>query len=306
MASRPETLEAPVAFPERRQPRPAWIDITVRLVREKPLGLIGAVIVLAMFCMGVFADILAPYPFDEPHYNDSLQPSNLHYLLGTDFLGRDLLSRLIHGARVSLLVGLCAVALGTVLSGSIGITSGYFGGKFDTLVQRFIDAWMSFPPLLLLLFIMSIIGPGALNVILVLGLIAIRESRVLRGSVLSVKVSPFVDAARVAGASDLRILWVHILPNVMAPIIILSTSRLGAVILIQASLSFLGFGIPPPFPDWGRMLGLESRLYMQQAPWLALWPGVFLSLSVFGWNVFGDALRDLLDPRMRGAGRMTF
>ena len=286
----------------RRRGRSPWADLVVRLVREKPLGLLGAVIVLLMGIMGIFADVLAPYPYDQPHYDDSLQASSLQYLLGTDFLGRDLLSRLIHGARVSLLVGLGAVGIGTFLSSAIGITSGYFGGRFDTVVQRFIDAWMSFPPLLFLLFVMSIIGPGTLNVVVVLGLVAIRESRVLRGSVLSVKESTYVDAARVVGASHARILASHVLPNVMAPIIILATSRLGAVILIQASLSFLGFGIPPPFPDWGRMLGLESRLYMHQAPWLAIWPGVFLSLAVFGWNVFGDALRDLLDPRLRGAG----
>lgn len=300
--ARQEALAAPVADVVRPHARSPWLDGIVRLVREKPLGLVGAVIVLLMGFMGVFADVIAPYPYDQPHYDDSLQPASLQYLLGTDFLGRDLLSRLIHGARVSLLVGLGAVAIGTVLSAGIGITSGYFGGKFDTIVQRFIDAWMSFPPLLFLLFVMSILGPGTLNVIVVLGLVAIRESRVLRGSVLSVKESTYIDAARVIGADNARILASHILPNVMAPIIILATSRLGAVILIQASLSFLGFGIPPPFPDWGRMLGLESRLYMHQAPWLAIWPGIFLSLAVFGWNVFGDALRDILDPRLRGAG----
>lgn len=291
------TTAAPSEATSRRRPLP-W-ELTVRLVREKPLGLIGALIVLVMTLMGIFADILAPYPYDQPHYEDSLLPPSWNYLLGTDFLGRDLLSRLIHGARVSLLVGLGAVTLGTLLSSTVGITCGYFGGKFDTVVQRFVDAFMSFPPLLFLLFVMSILGPGAVNVILVLGLVAIRESRVLRGAVLSTKENTFLDAARASGAKPARILLAHILPNVMAPIIILATSRWGGVILAQASLSFLGYGVPPPFPEWGRMLGSESRVYMQQAPWLAIFPGVFLSSAVFGWNIFGDALRDLLDPRLR-------
>ena len=228
--------------------------------------------------------------------------SSFSHILGTDYLGRDLFSRLVHGARVSVVVALGAVALGSVLAGFIGITSGYIGGKYDMIVQRMVDAWMSVPPLLFLLFIMSIVDPSIFNVTLVLGLVAIRESRVLRGSVLSLKGQAFIEAARVNGASLARILIRHILPNVMVPIIILASLRLGQVILIEASLSFLGYGVPPPFPSWGRMLSSESRTYMQLAPWLAIWPGVFLSLAVFGWNVLGDALRDLLDPRMRGTG----
>ncbi len=285
-----------------RKPRHILLVLATRLVREKPLGFAGALIVLLMLFMAVFAGVLAPYPYDEPHYDDSFVNSSLSYPLGTDYLGRDLLSRLIHGARLSIVIAMGSVALGTLFSSVTGITSGYFGGKFDTLVQRFVDAWMSFPPLLLLLFMMSILGPGRLNVILVLGLVAIRESRVLRGSVLSIKENVYVEGARAVGCSSLRILLFHIMPNVLVPIIILASLRLGAVILIEAALSFLGYGVPPPFPSWGRMLSTESRIYMVQAPWLAIWPGVFLSAAVFGWNVLGDALRDLLDPRMRGAG----
>ena len=285
-----------------RKARGGVVGLTVRLFREKPLGAIGAVIVMIMLMMAVFADWIAPYPYDEPHFADALQGSSLNYLLGTDFIGRDLFSRLVHGARVSIVVALGSVALGSVLAALIGITSGYMGGKFDTLTQRLVDAWMSVPPLLLLLFVMSILGPSTLNVTLVLGLVAIRESRVLRGAVLALKEQPFVEAARVNGATTLRILALHVLPNVMVPIIILASLRLGQVILIEASLSFLGYGVPPPFPSWGRMLSSESRSYMEIAPWLAIWPGVFLSLTVFGWNVLGDALRDLLDPRMRGTG----
>ena len=296
----PQRMPAAGRLP--RKARGGVVGLTVRLFREKPLGAIGAVIVMIMLMMAVFADWIAPYPYDEPHFADALQGSSLNYLLGTDFIGRDLFSRLVHGARVSIVVALGSVALGSVLAALIGITSGYMGGKFDTLTQRLVDAWMSVPPLLLLLFVMSILGPSTLNVTLVLGLVAIRESRVLRGAVLALKEQPFVEAARVNGATTLRILALHVLPNVMVPIIILASLRLGQVILIEASLSFLGYGVPPPFPSWGRMLSSESRSYMEIAPWLAIWPGVFLSLTVFGWNVLGDALRDLLDPRMRGTG----
>ena len=285
-----------------RRARGGFIGLMTRLFTEKPLGAVGAVIVMIMLLMAIFANWIAPYPYDEPHFSDALQGSSLSYLLGTDFIGRDLFSRLVHGARVSIVVALGSVALGSILAALIGITSGYMGGKFDTLAQRLVDAWMSVPPLLLLLFVMSILGPSTLNVTLVLGLVAIRESRVLRGAVLALKEQPFVEAARVNGATTLRILTRHVLPNVMVPIIILASLRLGQVILIEASLSFLGYGVPPPFPSWGRMLSSESRTYMEIAPWLAIWPGVFLSLTVFGWNVLGDALRDLLDPRMRGTG----
>ncbi len=294
--------ENPLRRVFRLSARGGFTGLVARLFTEKPLGAIGAVIVLIMLIMAMFANWIAPYPFDEPHFSDSLQGSSLTYFLGTDFLGRDLFSRLVHGARVSIVVALGSVALGSVLAALIGITSGYMGGKYDTIVQRLVDAWMSVPPLLLLLFVMSILGPSPLNVTLVLGLVAIRESRVLRGSVLALKEQPFVEAARVNGATTLRILVRHILPNVMVPIIILASLRLGQVILIEASLSFLGYGVPKPFPSWGRMLSSESREYMEIAPWLAIWPGVFLSLTVFGWNVLGDALRDLLDPRLRGAG----
>jgi peptide/nickel transport system permease protein len=255
-----------------------------------------------MITMAAFAPWIAPYPFDEPHYSNSLEGSSPAFIMGTDFLGRDLFSRLVYGARVSITVAVGSVLLGSLLAGILGITSGYIGGRYDTIVQRAVDAWMSVPPLLFLLFIMSILGPSALNVTIVLGLVAIRESRVLRGSVLSIKENAYIEAARINAASTGRILWQHVLPNVMVPIIILASLRLGQVILIEASLSFLGYGVPAPFPSWGRMLSSESRNYMETAPWLAIWPGVFLSLTVFGWNVLGDALRDLLDPRMRGTG----
>ena len=293
------------AFRVARQPWvagwPAWLRHVTRFVRTKPLGAVGAALVLASVVMAAFADVLAPYPYDTPNYAVALEGPSLAHPLGTDFLGRDQLSRLIHGARVSIFVVVGAVGVGTLLSALIGIVSGYVGGRTDMVIQRLVDAWMSVPPVLFFLFIMAIIGPGITNMIFVLGLVAIRESRVLRGAVLAVKENTYVEAARVVGCGHARILLRYILPNVMVPIIILATLRAGTVILLEASLSFLGYGIPPPNPSWGRMLSYESRTYMLDAPWLAIWPGVFLSLTVFGWNVLGDALRDVLDPRLTGS-----
>jgi len=262
-------------------------------------------IVVLSVILAIFADVIAPYGFETPDYGATLQGPSVAHIMGTDFLGRDLFSRLVHGARVTIVVIVGAVGLGTVISSVLGVCSGYFGGRVDAIVQRFVDAWMSIPPVLFFLFIMAIIGPSVQNMIFVLGLLAIRESRVVRSSVLSVREHTYVEAARAVGASHMRILLLYVLPNVMVPIIILTTLRAGAVVLLEATLSFLGYGIPPPFPAWGRMLSAESRTYMLDAPWLAIWPGVFLSLTVFGWNVLGDALRDLLDPRLQGTGGRT-
>jgi peptide/nickel transport system permease protein len=301
------SIAQPLALPTRRirTPRPWPVDLVVQLATRKPLGFFGFLIVALSVILAVFADVIAPYGFETPDFGATLQAPSSTHIMGTDFLGRDLFSRLVHGARVTIVVIIGAVGLGTVISSVLGVCSGYFGGRVDAIVQRFVDAWMSIPPVLFFLFIMAIIGPSVQNMIFVLGLLAIRESRVVRASVLSVREHTYVEAARAVGASHLRILLLYVLPNVMVPIIILTTLRAGAVVLLEATLSFLGYGIPPPFPAWGRMLSAESRTYMLDAPWLAIWPGVFLSLTVFGWNVLGDALRDLLDPRLQGTGGRT-
>jgi peptide/nickel transport system permease protein len=299
------TIAQPFSLSGRpaRVARPWAIDLLVQLATRKPLGFFGAIIVATSVVLAILADVIAPYSFDAPDYGATLQGPTMAHIMGTDFLGRDLFSRLVHGSRVTIVVIVGAVGLGTVVSGLIGICSGYFGGRFDAILQRFVDAWMSIPPVLFLLFAMAIVGPSIQNMIVVLGLLAIRESRVIRAAVLSIRDAAFVDAARVIGCSHRRILLLHILPNVIVPIIILTTLRAGTVVLLEATLSFLGYGIPPPFPAWGRMLSAESRTYKFDAPWLAIWPGIFLSLTVFGWNVLGDALRDLLDPRLKGVGR---
>ncbi|MBI2917568.1 MAG: ABC transporter permease [Chloroflexi bacterium] len=278
----------------------------MRLVREKPLGVVGAVIVLVMALLALFANWVSPFGYHETHYSDALVGPNSTYLLGTDYLGRDQLSRIIYGARISMVVALAAVSLGTIYEVLIGLPSAYFGGKLDAIVQRFVDAFMAFPALLIMLVVSSILGPGLLNIIVVLSIFGVSSSRVIRGAALAVKENVYVEAAKALGCSHLRIMLRYILPNVMAPIIIVATLRFGQVILTESTLSFLGYGIPPPFPSWGRMLSEESRLYMYRAPWLAIWPGVALTSAVWGFNVFGDAIRDLLDPRMRGGGAGRF
>ena len=275
----------------------------VRLAKEKPLGTASGIIVLILILVAIFADILAPYPYDEIHLEDILQGSSAQYLLGTDYVGRDFLSRILYGARLSLTVGLAATALNVVVAVLVGGTSGFLGGKLDLAVQRFVDAWMAFPGLLLLLTIMSIAGRGLLQIILVLGIAGgIGGSRVLRGAVIDIRENDYFQAAESIGSSKWRTLIRHVLPNIAAPIIIIFSINIGGVIISEASLSFLGFGLPAKIPSWGGMLSREGRVYMEQAPWLALWPGLCLTITVYSLNMLGDAVRDLLDPRLRGGG----
>lgn len=296
---------------EVRKKRPLLLDVLVRLVREKPLGTIGGVIVLILLFTGVFADIawmglpnigLAPYGENEiVSMMDRLQGPSAKYWLGTDNLGRDILSRIIYGARISMYVGLGAATMGTLISLLIGMVSGYLGGKADIIIQRFVDAWMCFPPLFIILTVMAVIGQGIPQIILVLGaMYGIGGSRTVRSAVIGIKENVYVEAARSVGSPTSTILLRHILPNIMAPLIIVFTIRLGAAILAEATVSFLGFGIPAPAPSWGGMLSGSGRRYMLKNPWMTLWPGLALAMVVYGVNVLGDALRDILDPRLRG------
>ena len=273
----------------------------VRLWREKPLGAVGGVVMLALILVAIFADVLAPFPFDEVNLRALLQRPSAEHLMGTDQLGRDFLSRNIHGARISMLVGMAATTLNVIVAVLIGGTSGFLGGKWDLAVQRFVDAWMAFPGLLLLLTIMSLVGQGLLQLILVLGVTGgVVASRLVRGAVIGVKENDYLQAATATGSTRMAALLRHVLPNVAAPIIVVFSINIGAVIITEASLSFLGFGLSPEIPSWGSLLSRDGRKYMEQAPWLALWPGLCLTLTVYSLNMFGDALRDLLDPRLRG------
>ncbi len=289
---------SPIREPKRRG---RFVDFFSRLLKEKPLGTFCGMIVLLFMVVALFADVLAPYGYMEVHMEDMLQGPSAQYLLGTDHIGRDLFSRLIHGARLSLIVGLAATTLNIVVAVLIGGISGFLGGKLDLAVQRFVDAWMAFPGLLLLLTIMSIVGRGLPQIIVVLGITGgIVGSRTVRGAVIGIKENDYFLAARAVGIPTRQILIRHVLPNIMAPLIIIFSINIGGVIVAEASLSFLGFGLPPKVPSWGAMLSQEGRQYMESAPWLALWPGLCLTLVVFSLNMFGDALRDLLDPRLKG------
>ncbi len=282
--------------------RSYWWDVIVRLVRHKPLGLIGAIIVLVMTLAAIFAPLIAPYDYTEIVASERLKPPSATYFFGTDNAGRDMFSRILFGARISLRVGLSSVLISTTAATLIGVVSAYFGGWFDTILQRFVDAMQALPGLVLVLTIMAVLGSGVNNVILAIAIGAsVSGSRVIRGAALSVKAQPYIEAARTLGAGDLRIIVQHVLPNVMAPAITLASIGLGAAILAESSLSFLGLGVPPDVPTWGGMLAGSGRRWMLQAWWLAFFPGFVLSLAVFGFNMLGDALRDLLDPRLRGA-----
>ena len=294
-------IPSAVSEPKRRS---RLADFFIRLVREKPLGTISGIIILILIFVAVLADVIAPYPYTERHLPDRLQGSSTQYFLGTDHLGRDLLSRLIVGTRISLTVGLAATTINVLVAVLLGGTSGFLGGKLDLGVQRFVDAWMAFPGLLLLLTIMTIVGQGLFQIIVVLGIAGgIGASRVVRGAVIGIKEKDYFLAARATGSPGTATLIRHVLPNIVAPVIIIFSITVGGVIIAEASLSFLGFGLPITVPSWGGMLSREGRQYMEIAPWLALFPGLALTITVYCFNMFGDAMRDLLDPRLRGAER---
>ena len=272
-----------------------------KMLRDKPLGGVGGLVfALFLFC-GIFAGLLAPYGMNETNMQRVLEAPSLAHWMGTDHIGRDVFSRILYGAQLSVIIGFLAAGLATVISIILGVLTGYFGGKIDMLIQRFVDSWMTFPDLVLLIVVVSVIGPGVSQIIIVLGcLYGIAGSRIIRGSTITVRENMYTHAAQSMGAHTLHVLCFHVLPNVMPVVIVLFTTRVGAVILAEAGLSFLGLGTPPPAPTWGSMLSGGGRTYMYVGPWLALAPGIALTIVVYSINVYGDALRDMLDPRMRG------
>ena len=294
----PPAHTATVSEPRRRG---AVASFFIRLVKEKPLGTASGIVIFFLILVAIFGGQFSPYPYNEIHLIDRLQSASAKYLLGTDQAGRDLLSRLIFGARISVLVGLTVTTISIVISTVIGGVSGFVGGKFDLVVQRFVDAWMAFPGLLLLLTMIAVVGKGLLQIILVLGISGgIGGARIIRSAVIGIKENVYFDVAEAVGSPRWRSLLRHVVPNITPVIIISFSTSIGGVIMALASLGFLGFGLPPNIPDWGGMLSRDGRKYMELAPRLALWPGLCLTVTIYCLNMFGDAVRDLLDPRLRG------
>lgn len=295
---RVDDLTAPSRVTPRRRSKTRRL---ATLARRKPLGAMGAGLMLLLVLVALLAPLLAPHdPYESISGARLLAPSFSHPM-GTDNLGRDLLSRIIYGARISLMIGVLAGALGTLGGLVVGLVSGYAGGWVDNLIQRIVDSLMAFPGLILALALVATLGPSLRNVMIAIAVGAVpNTSRVIRGAVLAAKQEDYVSAARALGAPGWRIAVRHIVPNVMAPVLILASVGFGVSIIAEASLSFLGLGAQPPTPSWGVMLSGPSRRFMTDAPWMAIFPGLAISLVIFGINVFGDALRDILDPRLRG------
>jgi peptide/nickel transport system permease protein len=280
--------------------RGGWLRAALDFTRQRPLGAIGAFIIAFMVVLAAGAGWLAPYDPLETDYGAMLAAPSAAHWLGTDAFGRDVLSRIIYGSRTALMVGLGASLLGATLGSLIGVASAYFGGRIDLVVQRLMDVVFAFPVIILALAVVAVLGTGAGNVILAIAAPMVpRCARVVRASALAVREMPYVDAARASGFGHGRIILRHMLPNVMAPILIMATAFLGEAILLEASLSFLGLGVQEPVAAWGLMLRGAAVQFAESAPWMAIFPGLAISLGVFGFNLFGDSLRDALDPRLR-------
>ena len=275
-------------------------EVVLRFVRTKPLGAAGALIILGMLFVAVFARALAPYdPYTGDYAVQFSRPSAEHWL-GTDEFGRDVLSRLMYGARIALFVGFTASFAGCTIGGLVGVLSAYWGGKADLLIERLMDILLAFPQLILALAIASILGPAVPNVVIAVAIPIIpRAARVVRATALAIKENQYVEAVHALGATQPRVILQHIVPNVVAPYIIMVTAQLGGAILAEAALSYLGLGAAEPTPSWGLMLSGSAPSYAEKAPWIALFPGMAISLGVFGFNLFGDSLRDALDPKLR-------
>jgi peptide/nickel transport system permease protein len=273
--------------------REAWY-----YARRYPLGVAGGIILIVFVLTAIFANVVAPFDPLSTNARASLAPPSSTYLMGADVMGRDILSRMIHGARISLAVALGATIIGSGLGAMLGLASGYLGGWFDLITQRVAEIMQSLPLLVMALVITASLGPSLINTIVAIAIPLIPNvARVIRANVLSLRELNYVEAARAVGMGQARIALVHVFPNTLAPLIVLATAQLGSTILTEASLSFLGLGVPEPYPSWGRMLSESAAEYIRSAPWLVIFPGIAISLVVFGANLFGDALRDVLDPR---------
>jgi peptide/nickel transport system permease protein len=299
MATNVEVTHAPATA--ELAPRLTVVESIVTFVRKKPLGAAGGVIILVMLGAALLANVIAPYdPYHGDYGAQFVRPDGDHWF-GTDEFGRDVFTRILFGARIALFVGFTASLAGCTIGGLLGVTSAYVGGKVDLLLERLMDILLAFPQLILALAVASILGPAVQNVVIAVAIPIIpRAARVVRATALSVKENVYVEAVSALGASHRRVVLQHILPNVLAPYIIMVTAQLAGAILAEAALSYLGLGAAEPTPSWGLMLSGSAASYAEKAPWMALFPGIAISLAVFGFNLFGDSLRDALDPKLRG------
>ena len=278
----------------------SWFNVGLNLIRKQPLAAAGGFIVLVMILMAIFAEVITVFDPTANALEYMLVPPDDMFFLGTDQFGRDVLTRIIYGARTALTVGFTAALIGSTAGLVIGVASAYFGGMFDLIVQRIVDVVMAFPLIVLALAVVATLGPGTQNVIIAILIPFIPQcARVVRSNALAIREIPYVDAARALGYSNTRIIMRHMIPNVMAPYLIMLTSFLGQAILLEASLSYLGMGVQEPTPAWGLMLQGGAEEFAESAPWVAIWPGLAITLAVFGFNLFGDGVRDTLDPKLR-------
>lgn len=299
-------VQADADFEELTEKKP-WHWRAMDMARRQPLAATGFAIIVVMILMAVFADYLTAFPAEDNDLEYMLaEPGTVHgstgltFLLGADQFGRDLLTRIIYGARTALFVGFTCAIVGATLGLVLGVASAFFGGLFDLVVQRIVDVIMAFPLIILALAVVATLGPGTQNVIIAITIPFIPQcARVVRSNALAIREIPYVDAARALGFSNARIILRHMTPNVMAPYLIMLTSFLGQAILLEASLSYLGMGVQEPVPAWGLMLQGGAEEFAESAPWVAIWPGVAISLAVFAFNLFGDGVRDTLDPKLR-------
>lgn len=299
-AERPSTLDLEGIQREHKS-RGFWTDAFRLLLQRHRFDFgVSALIIIAIVALAVLAEVLQPAHPDFQDASAVLQSPSIGHPFGTDHIGRDVFSRVMHGARVSLTVGFGAVAIGIAVAAMIGITSGFFGGWVDLVLQRVVDILMAFPSLVLILLVVAIFGATTTNVILAISLFIIAApSRVVRAEVLSVSQRQYIEAAKAIGCGNLRIIWHYIFPNVVHVLIVMVSINIGAAIIVEASLSFLGLGVPPPAPSWGNMIAGPGTFYLRQAPWMVIFPGIALSLTVYAFNMLGDAMRDVLDPRLR-------
>ena len=280
--------------------RKPWYVKLGDLMRRQPLGTAGAFVVILMVLATIFAEVLSPYDPEMISFESMLVPPSIDHWMGTDAFGRDILTRIIYGARTALFVGFTAAFVGSTLGLILGVASAYFGGLFDLVVQRLVDILMAFPLIVLALAVVATLGPSTVNVVIAITIPFIPQcARVVRSSALAIREIPYVDAARALGFGHSRIILGHMVPNVMAPYLIMVTTFVGHAILLEASLSYLGLGVQEPTAAWGLMLQGGAEEFAESAPWVPIFPGLAITLAVFGFNLFGDALRDLLDPRLR-------